>query len=96
MTEALQGLARRGFNASFIVEEKGLRSTATGNILHPADVTIVEYHRFEGESNPDDMSVVYALECKDGSRGVVIDAYGTYADPVIGNFLKNVKLKEGL
>jgi len=96
LTEALQDLARRGFKDSFTVDEKGLRNTATGNILHPDDVTIVEYHRFEGESNPDDTSVVYALECRDGSRGLVIDAYGIYADPLIGNFLKDVKLKEGL
>ena len=96
LTEALQDLTRRGFSDNFTVEEEGLRSTATGNLLHSYDVTSVEYHRFEGESDPADMSVVYALECKDGSRGIVIDAYGTYADPVIGNFLKNVRLKEGL
>ena len=96
VTEALQDLARRGFTDSFTVEEAGLRSIATGTLVRPEDVTIVEYHRFEGDTNPDDMSVVYALAYKDGSRGIITDAYGTYADPVIGNFLKNVKLKEGL
>ena len=96
VTEALQELAKRGFTGSFTIEQDGLHSMTTGNILRPTDVTIVEYHRFEGESNPDDMSVVYALECKDGSKGILIDAYGAYADPVIGDFLKNVRLKEGL
>ena len=96
VTEALQELARRGFTGSFIVDEGGLRSPGTGSLVNPDEVTVVEYHRFEGESNPDDMSVVYALESRDGLRGIIIDAYGTYADPVVGEFLEKVKLKEGL
>ena len=96
VSEALQDLNRRGFAGSFTVERDGLRSTATGRLVRPEDATIVEYHRFEGDSNADDMSVVYALECSDGTRGVIVDAYGMYADPLLGDFLKNVKLKQGL
>ena len=95
VTEALQGLAKRGFSGNFRVEDDGLR-IGDGSLVPPGDVTIVEYHRFEGETNPGDMSVVYALECKDGTRGVLIDAYGTYADPSVAEFIKKVELKDGL
>jgi hypothetical protein len=27
------------------------------------------------------MSVIYAVEMADGTRGMLIDAFGTYADP---------------
>jgi len=96
MTEALHDLNKRGFTDSFTVEEGGIRSMTTGKLVRPENVTIVEYHRFEGDTNPDDMSVVYALECGDGMRGIIVDAYGTYADPKIAEFLKEVKLKDGL
>jgi len=30
------------------------------------------------------MAVVHAVEGRGGTRGVLIDAYGTYADPAVG------------
>ena len=39
----------------------------------------MEVYRFEGMSDPDDNAVVYALEAADGTKGVIVDAYGTYA-----------------
>jgi hypothetical protein len=40
------------------------------------------------------MSVIYAIEAKDGTRGTIVDAFGTYANPDVGAFLKNVKMHE--
>lgn len=91
LLEALEDLARRGFTESFLLVEGGLRAAGSGRVYRPAEMAIVEHHRFEGESNPDDMSVVYAVECRDGVRGVVVDAFGAYATPGLGNFLKNVQ-----
>jgi hypothetical protein len=64
--------------------------------IRPEDVTIVEYHRFEGASNPDDMSVVYVIETADGRRGTLVDAYGTYTNPKVDTFVQRAKMKEGL
>jgi len=55
----------------------------------------VEHYRFEGASDPDDMSVVYAFESHDGSRGIIADAFGLYANPDLGGFLEKVKIREG-
>jgi hypothetical protein len=56
----------------------------------------VEHHRFEGVSDPDDLSVVYAREANDGTRGALTDAYGTYVNPHLSAFLKKVPMKENL
>jgi len=48
----------------------------------------------KGASDPDDMAIVYGIESDDGERGIVVDAYGVYADPRLGEFLKNVKIRE--
>lgn len=47
-------------------------------------VEVEQVFRFEGESNPDDMSIVLAVNCPGcGSRGIVVSAYGPGADPEV-------------
>ncbi len=94
VSEAVQGLNVRGFTANFEVDGDGLRAVDSGKIFTAQQLTIVEHHRFEGASDPDDMSVVYGIEASDGTRGVVVDAYGVYADPRLSELLKNVKIRE--
>jgi hypothetical protein len=81
LSQATDALHKRGFDLDFNQKGKFLECVQDSKIsLTPEDFEIVEFHRFEGESNPSDMSVVYALEAKDGRRGVLIDAYGMYSD----------------
>ena len=46
-------------------------------------VVILEEHRFEGVSDPDDMAILYGLETRGGLRGTLADAFGVYADPLV-------------
>jgi len=56
---------------------------------------IREYHRFEGVSDPDDMSIVYAIESQSGTRGTLVDAFGVYSNPAVSAFLKDVPVEPG-
>jgi hypothetical protein len=94
MSEAVSDLRQRGFSANFEYLNKTFRAVESGKTFGTGDLTIVEHHRFEGVSDPDDMSVIYAIEAKDGTRGTIADAFGTYANPDLGAFLKNVKMHE--
>ena len=38
------------------------------------------------------MAIVYAIETKSGMRGVLVDAFGVYADPLIGAALHDVPM----
>jgi hypothetical protein len=86
----MQDLNGRGFTEQFKAVPEGLRAVRSGQTFAPGEVTIVENYRFEGESDPDDMSIVYAIETRSGLRGTLIDAFGVYADPRVGAFLRNV------
>jgi len=71
------------------------RLTTIGNDSNksyaPDEVTIVDFYRFEGESNPDDMSILYAIEANDGVRGTISSAYGTYGDADANEFMLQVE-----
>lgn len=80
---AIATLERAGYTADFRAEGDMLRVSGTDRRYASKDARIHDYYRFEGVSDPDDMSVIYAVETVDGTRGTLIDAYGTYADPGI-------------
>jgi hypothetical protein len=86
-------LALRGFTEHFTAVEGGLRGEDSGRTFPSSQVAIRGYYRFEGVSDPGDMSIVYAIEAKDGVRGTLADAFGVYADPRVGAVVKDVVLR---
>jgi hypothetical protein len=95
MLEAIQELKKRGFTTNFEFLDQTFRDVDSGRTFKAGELTIVEHYRFEGASDPDDMSVVYAIESDDGLKGIVADAFGLYANPDLGGFLETVKIREG-
>src|SRR5882724_7669271 len=62
-----------------IFTERGF--TADGEKFYqPKDIEIVKVYRFEGISDPSDMSVIYILQTHDGLTGYSLNAYGAYSD----------------
>jgi len=94
LTEAMEDFRKRGYTDEFTADKAGLKLVESGKIFTPEELTIVEHHRFEGESDPSDMAVIYAMESDDGQKGFYIDAFGTYSDPLAGDLLKRVKVHE--
>jgi hypothetical protein len=90
LAATLDDLGRRGYTRSFEPTPGGLRLTDAARTYRPDELRIVEHHRFEGTTDPGDMSVVYALEAADGTRGVLVDAFGTYADPALGAVVRSI------
>ena len=86
-------LKKEGFTQDFNVVDGRLQTIGhDSNKTYAADeVTIVDFYRFEGESNPDDMSILYAIDAHDGVKGTISTAYGTYADTDTDDFLKQVE-----
>lgn len=93
VTEALQDLKKRGFTENFEFIDGMVHDMDSSQIYSTDDLTIVEHHRFEGMSNPDDMSIVYALVAADDSRGILVDAFGPYSNSDLGDFLKKVNVQ---
>ncbi len=86
-------LTKDGFTQDFSVADGRLHTMdpVTTKTYAPEEVTIVDFYRFEGESNPDDTSILYAIEAHDGVKGTLASAYGVYADTDTDDFLKKVE-----
>lgn len=95
LVEATNSLAAKGFSDNFNINEPGDLCMQNGECvgISAENITIVEYHRFEGQSDSSDNSVIYAIETKNGHKGIIIDAYGTYASQKIADLLKQMNLK---
>ena len=89
----LDDLVRRGFSEHFGVAGGGLRAIEGGQTFRAEELMIREYHRFEGVSDPDDMSIVYAIESRDGTRGTLVDAFGVYSNPAVSTVLARVPIR---
>jgi hypothetical protein len=93
LMEALDDLGKKGFTHNFHVSEQGL-SEKKGVYFEPADVKLIEFHRFEGITNPSDMSILYAVETNSGLKGTVVDSYGADGSEEISKFMNNVEQKQ--
>ena len=92
LVNVLARLKKDGFKHDFNVTDEGQLCMMDGDDTFNVDqVRIVDHYRFEGESNPDDMSILYAMETTTGIKGTISNAYGPYADEKIDNFLKQLE-----
>lgn len=91
LTSATKMLEEKGFTTQFKAHTNALESLDTHETFSPENIKIVDYYRFEGESDPSDNSVLYAIETSSGEKGTLTDAYGAYQDAKVSNFIKEVE-----
>lgn len=91
LVSVLQNLEEEGYVTQFQAGDEGLLSLATNQTFRPEDVKIDNFYRFEGESDPEDNSVIYAIQTSNGEKGTLIDGFSNSSSPEVGNFLKQVK-----
>ena len=91
LVSCLNSLLASGFETQFKALIIGLKSLATDKIYKADQVKVLNFYRFEGESDPSDNSILYAIETMDGERGTLIDAYGPYSDTNVTNFMQQVE-----
>ncbi|HVZ24742.1 MAG TPA: hypothetical protein VG842_01740, partial [Sediminibacterium sp.] len=95
LLEALADLKKRGFTTDFNLTASHLQCSLTGLTLSPDAFEIVEHYRFEANTDPDDASVLYAIQATDGSlRGTLVNAYGTYSDETSDELIQRLQIHE--
>ncbi|WBL26936.1 phosphoribosylpyrophosphate synthetase [Zunongwangia sp. HGR-M22] len=73
-------------------EHLELKSEKEKFAAHEFDVDKVL--RFEGMSNPDDNSILYAITTESGRKGILVDGYGISSGQLSEEMSKKLDLKE--
>lgn len=90
LSECLNLANKEGYTENFSVKNHLLFSPTGERFYQPEDTHVVNYYRFEGSSNPDDMAILYVIRTTDGKMGTLVDAYGPYANAAINEFILRV------
>ena len=90
VSEAVNKLKKRGFDLDFNLEENCL--VCNEKKFDIDDFEITEVYRFEGDTDPADEAVVYAIESKDGLKGVLVSGYGISAEGMSAEMAKKLAM----
>lgn len=91
LSEAVNDLQRRGYTDDLLLAGHCVVCDARGVSLDPAEFEIDEFHRFEGNSDPEDQSIVYAISSKDDKvKGILVSSYGPDASSLTQEMVRKL------
>lgn len=82
LSEAINDLQKRGYTYDFNLKSECLECSSEKLKIHPEDFHVDEIHRFEGMSSAGDNSILYAISSNAQVKGLLVDAYGMYAENI--------------
>jgi len=97
LSTVLDRLREKGYGRELIITGDRAHFEGEPTAYKPSQLTIAKVYRFEGESDPADMAVIYAVRSDDGQVGYLLNAYGTYSDqdnPHYDDFIRGVLVDE--
>jgi hypothetical protein len=96
LSQIMNKLTVKGYDNEFRWTKEGF--LFNDKVYRPEDLTIVKTYRFEGVSDPSDMSILYLIKAGDGLIGYSLDAYGVYSnhddEEGYDNFIRKIPLKD--
>lgn len=92
LSEAITDLRKRGYVHDFNLQSEWIECQPLRLQLKPSDFHVDEVHRFEGMNNPDDSAILFAIQSPAGVKGVLVDAYGVYAESLSPEMIKRLTI----
>ena len=96
LASCLAKITHDGYQEDFRVTDMGLEAVQKQIHYSSDEIRVINFFRFEGESDPSDNAILYVIEAVDGTKGTLVDSYGTYNDPRIASFMENVNITKKL
>ena len=91
LSEAIARLDRRGFSHGLRAEGGRLHDLVTDEFFDPEILGVDEIVRFEGESDPDEQAVLFALRSPHGhALGTYSAVYGPSMPPEDGDVVRRL------
>ena len=92
LTEAINSKQTEGYTFDFNLKSSLLECKTLNKSFKPDEFKVDDFYRFEGDSNPDDSSILYAIQTTCGIKGLLVDAYGVYSDALTAEMIQKLKI----
>ncbi|RYZ22214.1 MAG: phosphoribosylpyrophosphate synthetase [Sphingobacteriales bacterium] len=92
LSETIDGLIESGYTLDFNIRQESLVCNRTNIMFSPEEFQIDKVYRFEGATDPDDESIVYAISSLNSDvKGVLVNGYGISADPATSKLVEKLR-----
>ena len=92
LSVAIEDLQKKGYDTDFNLIDEGIESKHQKKSWKAEEIEVEDAMRFEGMTNPDDSSVLYVINTKDGVKGLLVDAYGAYGGQISQEMIEKLRI----
>ncbi len=94
LSQTMNDLRKEGYVEDFNLQQNCLECRNGQFRVFADEFKIDKFYRFEGDSNPSDAAILYAISSdKHQLKGVLVNAYGIYSEPVTDEMLKKLEIR---
>lgn len=94
LSETMNELRREGYTEDFNLQQNCLECRNGQFKVFADEFKVDKFFRFEGESNPSDAAILYAISSDDKKlKGLLVNAYGIYSEPLTDEMTKKLEIR---
>ena len=95
LSETMNELRKEGYIEDFNLQQNCLECRNGYFKVFADEFKVDKYYRFEGPSDPADQAILYAISSDIYQlKGVLVNAYGIYSEPVTDEMLEKLEIKK--
>ena len=92
LSQAIEDLQQKGYIENLNYCDAGLENKGKACVYPADEIHVRAFYRFEGQTNPADNTILYAIFTSDGHKGLLVDAYGAYAGNIPYEIVQKLKM----
>jgi hypothetical protein len=94
LSETMNELRKEGYTEDFNLQQNCLECRNGEFKVFADEFKVDKFFRVEGASNPSDSSILYAISSTSKNvKGVLVNAYGIYSEPVTDEMLEKLDIR---
>lgn len=95
LSQTINGLAKLGYTHDFNLKDECIVCHQTNITLSPEDFQIDKVYRFEGASDPDYQSILYAISSAQHEvKGILVNGYGISSDDASSQLVEKLNANQ--
>jgi hypothetical protein len=95
LSETMNQLREEGYSEDFNLQQNCIECRDGQFKVFSDEFVIDKFFRFEGESNPSDQAILYAISSdKYDLKGVLVNGYGIYSEEITDEMLRKLNFRE--